>query len=487
MMNPSVSPAHPITFPLNQLMPHCHSLLRSINDDTSHEGRTILEQILWNEVKKVKNLNDPTFIFHYLIGYYHAVIFSISRVSSKTNDLLQYHLLIRLGDLNRYTNQIELAKYYYSNARNLFPQFGQAFNQLGLLTKPDECYKCCYYYTRAARSREKPLDIAESNLRIAVGKFECQILDHILNLDSSLDGDNKDSRQDGVKFDQLPETAIDWFYVIVVAIHADNIRPIVRLFLKYLSENFSNSYSPTKSGNTISPSSCHQDSFTLLASLDILLDWLRLGSQGDSIASQITTELRQLRSNLVSKANLLISNEKSSNPKSESKVSSTSNSNQNINTILNKNTTYIKTSNDNSSLVLAPFKSSPNHIRSSQLSQNNVVSTNSSPSANLSTVSTNSTESPALAHDYILRGFSPLTSVHQNLTFEVQPISPQNVLEQQPIELEDGDTDYQFSLGKDLVKIIERVKLKIDAFVPPILRRKTRNIALESILSNQMD
>ncbi|CAF0773398.1 unnamed protein product [Didymodactylos carnosus] len=43
------------------------------------------------------------------------------------------HILVHVGDFNRYSNQIDLAKSFYLNAIHIIPCFGQPYNQIGIL------------------------------------------------------------------------------------------------------------------------------------------------------------------------------------------------------------------------------------------------------------------------------------------------------------------------------------------------------------------
>lgn len=385
----SVPPSSTLLLPLSQLSPHCNRLTNSLhNDRISHKERILIEQTLWNEVKKIRALND-TSIYLYLVGFYHTILFQIAESRTK-NDLFQYHVLIRLGDLNRYMEKPDVAEYYYCNARNLFPLFGHAYNQLGLLTKPTNCYKCCYYYARAAKSIEKPLSsIADSNLRIAVSKYNCEILNHLLNGDADIDPNTmlwtgRDT----------PTTAFEWFYCIVVAIYADNIQPIAKSFLLFLSEKFAALELATDQDETkASVIYCDRHSYILMASLDIMLDWLKLGSQSRATCSTVVSELRHIGTSLQS--------------------------------------------------IMASIKNRNQHNAADSLDR--LV---------------------ALPHDYVLRGFSRLESVHEKLKFMAF----------------DTITDVSRTVGL-LNQIISRLLSKLHD-LSPFIRKQTRNIALESILAN---
>lgn len=444
-MNPLLSPTSSLFLPLNQLTPHCNRLQKSLHDDhVSNKERILYEQTLWSEVKKIRALND-TSIYLYLLGYYHTIFQQASRLPHKS-DLFQYNVLIRLGDLNRYMDRTDVAEYYYCSARNLFPQFGHAYNQLGLLTKPTNCYKCCYYYARAARSSEKPLNsIADSNLRIAVSKYNYGILSHILNDESSI------SLSQSLESVSQPTTAFEWFYVIIVGIYADNIQPLTKSFLSYMSDNFSTHKAASiKNSVTTTTIYCDRESYILLACLDVLLDWLSLGSQGKVICSILSYELRQMKYRL---RNII-----SSSKGDITQLSNNSSNAESTITVLEVNR------------VVSPSSSSSNST------PNDSLRVSSSPCAK----STSFGKSTALPHDYVLRGFSPLDSIHRGLSFN----PTYRVGSDSEDSLENTTASFRnFIDAPQLIQIAKRIIYKIDMF-GPIMRKQTRNIALESILSN---
>lgn len=451
-MNPLITPSSSLLLPLGQLSPHCSRLLNSINDDkVSPKEKLHHEQTLWSEVKKIRSLNEPS-IYLYLIGYYDSILHQATRFFDH-NNLFHYNILIRLGDLSRYMERLDVAEYYYCNARNIFPHFGHAYNQLGLLTKPTNCYKCCYYYARAAKSSEKPLKtIGDSNLRIAVSKYDCEILSRII--------DNNGSETDSMSPDstnmKLPNSAFDWLYVIVVAIHADNIAPIAKIFLSYLNDNFS-THKPTiaRDGVKMSDIYCDRDSYIMLASLDILLDWMRLGTGGKRVCSSVALELRQIRISLL---NVITSCKLCENSEQDNE--------------------------SNRTLSLSGILSHGNSFTEIQRSSQSILSNNSLNTTNLSQSSCESPvvekRLPALMHDYVLRGFGPLDVVHQNLHFKAE-IPDRSLLDSGSAN--DSSSDQRFIDSEQLLSISLRIKSKIDSFGSSI-RKKTRNIALESILCN---
>lgn len=455
-MNPLIPPSSSLILPLSQLSPHCSRLLSSINDDrVSQKDRILYEQTLWSEVKKIRSLNDPS-IFLHLIGYYHAILYQIIKFFD-SNDLFQYNILVRLGDLSRYVDRLDVAEYYYCNARNLFPQFGHAYNQLALLTKPTNCFKCCYYYARAAKSTEKPLNsIADSNLRIAVNKYDCKILNLILeNHVADLNLSHPDFKN--VK---LPKTSFDWLYVIVVAIYADNIAPIARQFLSYLNDNFATHKSTIiLDGVKTTAIYCDRDSYILLASLDILLDWMKLGSQGKLICGSIASEVRQIRASLLTVVNSC----KNGNELSYSNI---------------HDRPMDQTNSTNTSDEALPSKVQQNGTNLADSTVHDFSHTDASQS--LSPSQASPVRPLALPHDYVMRGFSPLEPVHKNLFFKVSSRGKGMMFN---CVLEDNSSGQKFVDSQQLLLISLRLKNKIDSSGSP-LRKRTRNIALESILCN---
>lgn len=461
-MNSVLSPASPLFLPLNQLNPHCSRLLNSLQDGTVSKKELInLEQNLWKEVKKLRALQDKANIFTYLIGYYHTILFQLVKFN-ESDDIFQYHILIRLGDLNRYLERLDTAEYYYCNARNLFPNYGHAYNQLGLLTRSDNFYKCCYYYARAAKSTKRPLEknLAESNLRIVVREHENSILNFISNDDPSISVQQEDQSNSQLV---LPETAFDWFYVMVVAIYFDNIQPVAKPFIAFMTENFSTQRATIlRDGIKTTTINCDRDSYLLLASLDILLDWSRLGRQGKAVCLKISNQLLQMRTCLSSIINSLkcsqnqeYVNEQFARSSIPSPLESTS---------------------------TRPF-SGPGNSTPLSPSCMNVSDSSSTPSTKASQSTANCSKAPALPHDCVLKGFKPLDSSHEGLQFprELPVFNGSNG------KLDEFGGEHlqekSFIGPEQLMQILSRVKSKIDT-LGPIIKRKTRNIALESILSS---
>ena len=444
-MNPLISANSSLFLSLIQLQPLCSRLLNSLHDaNCDSKGRQLQEQTLWNEVKKITAIKDNA-ILTYMIGYYHTILFQTSTISH-CDDLFHYHVLIRLGDLNRYLDRLDVAEYYYCNARNSFPSLGHAYNQLGLLTKPKNHYKCCYYYARAAKSVDRPLTtVADSNLRMAVSKYNCEILNHILNNEACIELGPEDRNE------TLPRTALEWFYVMVVALYADNVRPIAKLFLSYLNQHFATQRASKVIENVKTTTTyCDHDSYMLLASLDILLDWLKLGSQGKRLCSTLGSELRLIKSCLQSTINTF---------KNDAIQQSSSLSGSNISPIVDK---------------VSP-RGSINVSNSTRQDSCFTIDSNCS-------IQFNNTKLPALPHDYVLRGFSLLNDLHQKLTFQTGSNFITS-LDGSMQSSKEGCQRQRFIESEQLLQFLLRIKHKMNAF-GPLLKGRTRNVALESILSN---
>lgn len=455
-MNPSITQSSNLYLPLNSLNPLCLQLHKSLSDpNVSQRERCNLEQSLWTKIKDTRKLDNEALLRHF-IGFYQTILLAASK---KTNlgDTLYYHVSIRLGDLNRYIKQFDVAGYYYCNARNLIPSYGHAYNQLGLLTDSTEIYKRCYYYARAAKSSERPLkNIADSNLRIAVNEVGCELLERILNYPDHIDAA-------AAKQVKLPETALQWFHAMVVAIYADNIKPIAKLFLRYLSENYSTQRSSvvSRDGSKTTTVYCDIESYLLLASHDILLDWLRLGSQGNQLIPALSSDLRKIRSSLQT---ILLS--------VKYELSNTSNDGS-LGTSTRDLTSSSSKSADTDSSSAMLCESVPDSAEPFK------------PDLSASTISDRVLREPSgervMIHDYVLRGFGPLNRVHDELTFSMDPVelSKSRLMEQSNL---DQASSQKFIESDQLVSILTRIKAKTDVLAPPV-KRQTRNIALQSILS----
>lgn len=125
-MNPP-DPSDYLVSPLIRLYPLSSKLINSIQDGrTSDREKIAIEQSLWNEVEKSFQLNDKTFLL-YLVGFYNTLLYQVwaqksTRACDDSNHF-QYLVLTRLGDLNRFIEQEDVADYYHRNARSLFPKF----------------------------------------------------------------------------------------------------------------------------------------------------------------------------------------------------------------------------------------------------------------------------------------------------------------------------------------------------------------------------
>ena len=463
-INQAMSPSSPLFLPLSQLKPFCSRLLTLVNNDKiSRKELIATEQNLWREVKKLKASQDKASIFSYLIGYYHTILYQLVKLND-ADDIFQYHILIRLGDLNRYLDRLDIAEYYYCNARNLFPSYGHAYNQLGLLTRTENFYKCCYYYARAARSVKKPLDktLAESNLRIVIIEHESSILNQISNDDPSISGAMVGDQSCSLdKEVSLPKTAFDWFYVMVIAIYFDNILPVARPFMQYLGENFSTrSETKARDGFKATTVNCDRDSYLLLACLDMLLDWTRMGKQGNKVCNKVGRELRQVRGSL-------------------SSLIASLNSEQGLESTIDP---FCSSSSTSMFQTSKPF-SGPGHSTPLSPQSLNVSGESSSMSTSGPHSSNARPKLPALPHDCVLKGFKPLESVHEELRFPKElPV----------FDGSNGKLD-EFGSGRildkgfigplQLVQTLSRIRSKID-LLTPMMKLRTRNIALESILSS---
>lgn len=451
-------------FSLKQFTPICLKLSEAIQKKSNLKDKILLEQTLWTEVKKIRTLND-SFVYSYLIGYYDALLYQINSSSTKPN-LLNYYILIRLGDLNRYMKRYDEAEYFYFNARNLFPEYGHAYNQLGLLTKPSNKFKCCYYYARAAKSVEKPLtNIADSNLQIAVDRYNCELLSHIINgsqthnnHQSSLSNKSSSEQSNLSKSSaqNLPETAYEWFYVLIVAIYADNMKPAAEPFISFylknfVIENFQPESQSQQDKNHVEWS-CDGESYTLLMCLDVLLDWLKFGSQGPSLLIALGRDLKRIKRYLQALLSTKVSIDNQQLLLSDSHLFGDSNTSSTNTSATDSSQTNLPTTNliDTTNQVSSRKKRKPS-LGEDEADQNKV----------------------ALPHDYILHGFKPLASLHDSLVFT---INFKKDIEGSFKQLVKGN---MFVNPEDISVLASRIIDKISM----LTRRRSRNIALESILS----
>lgn len=471
-MNPLIPDTTPtsLLIPLNQLSNYCNRLIISINNvGIDQKSRVLQEQTLWSEVKKIKSTSDNS-VFLYLTGFYLTVLFQISQSTEKI-DVFHYNVLIRLGDLSRYMQNYDVAEYYYCSARNLYPCYGHAYNQLGLLTKPTNYYKCCYYYARAARASDKPLvTIADSNIKMAVKKYGSELLRTVMYLDTEKDVQiNQNNNID------LPRSSFEWFYVIVLAIYADNITPVANVFLDYLNDNFSTQTSTITHDNckqTIT--TCSLDSYLLLASFDILLDWLKFGSQSNELKGKLATQIHQIRLSL---QKVLMSCDITQQNKRRSQR------NQALSLCTNNPRSYHNNYCDELNTI-ASLKNL-NKTFSTHSDQSTLNDSSNAASYDTSTTSNNNITYDALPHDYILSGFKPLDVVHKNVSFKSRDNRTKAMFDQDTMDLTSTEKDANAFINKEqLTQIITRLKDKMDQIGVIEMKkpRATRNIALQSIL-----
>jgi len=465
-MDSPLSPTDPLFLPLNQLNPYCLKLLASLQDITVNKKEIIaLEQSLWKEVKKLKALRDKANIITYLIGFYHTILFQIVK-NNESDDIFQYHIIIRLGDLNRYLDRLDTAEYYYCNARNLFPNYGHAYNQLGLLTKSGNFYKSCYYYARAAKSIKRPLEknLAESNLRIILKEHENSILNDISNNNPSIPHKQCSPEREQSRT-ELPNTSFDWFYVLVVAIYFDNVHPVAKPFMRFMCDNLSiPSRTISRDCIEVKIVNCDRNNYLLLATLDIMLDWLKSIKRGSEVCSEIRNELRQIKTYLVSIMSSLkcgySRNESTKDPPPTARVGA-------IPPLEKRTMDCTAASHDTS-------RTSPSSLN---------ISDNPSNLSIKPSQSTTDNKEIALPHDCVLKGFKPLEQVHEGLQFPKElPV----------FSVSSGKLDefgrhlpweQSFIGPEQLIQISTRIRSKID-FFGVSNRGRTRNIALESILSS---
>lgn len=456
-MNPLIpdTPSINLILPLSQLSIYCNRLINSINNvEANQKNRILHEQTLWSEVKKIKSTGDKS-VFLYLTGFYQTVLFKISQYSDK-EDNLHYNVMIRMGDLSRYMGNYDVAEYYYWTARNLYPCYGHAYNQLGLLTEPKNFYKCCYYYARAARASDKPLvTIADSNIKMAVKKYGSELLKTVIFLETESDCQSQINN----KFES-PESSSEWFYLVVLAIYADNIAPVAKLFLDCLNENLSTQTSNIVDNKSDEVINCSLDSYLLLASFDILLDWFKHGSQFNGLKTQLLDKLHRIRSTL-----------------------------QTISICCDNDYPVKRSSQRNQALSSSNLKASKNYFC------NDLIDTESASLKYLCTnelwntrlidgtmKTTTGTRYAALPHDYVLSGFKPLEMIHRSVIFESGSRWTGTI--QNLMDGAKDKSDKTFIDKSQLLRIVWRLKTKLDQIilVDRKFPRATRNIALQSIL-----
>jgi len=192
---------------------------------------------LWAQLKKFNDTNDANLV-KYIHGFYlylHQLCILIitdktvdpyfiktanllSNSVSQDNLLLIYNINIRLGDLNRYLRNVTMARYYYTQARELIPERGHAYNQLACISTNDPI-KSIYYSVRAFLATQEPVSIADNNIRSAVNRFSSvnQIIKSLFTNEPS-------------QISSLAKIE-NWFYVIVIASYCNNFNPLLNCYL----------------------------------------------------------------------------------------------------------------------------------------------------------------------------------------------------------------------------------------------------------------
>lgn len=131
---------------------------------------------------------------------------------------LVYNVLIRLGDVNRYLKSPVVAKCYYTQAREMNPFKGHAFNQLALISGND-CMLQIYYYVRACNSLEDPVSIAEENLKSQVAKYSKENS----SIAALFDKENNRTLN--------PQDIKNWIFVVIISIYSKNLKLVVQTLL----------------------------------------------------------------------------------------------------------------------------------------------------------------------------------------------------------------------------------------------------------------
>ncbi|RWS10139.1 hypothetical protein B4U79_17644 [Dinothrombium tinctorium] len=382
--------------------------LDNASNDNAANSVHKLEAKLWCEVMKFKDTNDLN-VISFLHGFYVTLLQTVNllinsrkcdpyfilssslstRTANKCEHILLYNILIRLGDLNRYLRNQSMAKLYYSQARDLNPQRGHAYNQLALIAINDGI-KSIYYYVRAFLASEEPFTMAENNLKSAVTRFSITIPAIKALFDRSQDS-----------FDLTSINNL--LYIAVIAIYAENVKfilkPLILETLNWLRLQTIKSppSSPSSSGKEIRFTFLNStDSKCLLPSLLTLMDYLLTQQQQGSNDVNLN-DCESIVSELKCETDLFLSQ-------------------------------------------------------------------------NADLIALQADRSKALKHDYILLGFSPLKQVHEQLKFDENPQETKN----------------------QHVILISRISEKIDKLLAIIKEKKqetkskkSRNIALQSILSNK--
>ena len=158
--------------------------------------------------------------------------------SEKYYRLLNYNILIRLGDLNRYLKYPDVAIGYYSQARDVNPLRGHAFNQLALMSDKDKNPgQQVYYYIRALCCLEDPVMISAHNIQSSVNRLihlreQQQDFDNIRgkNVVSLFQKrDDALDNEDDVHVD--PRDVSNWLHTLVIGIFNKKTGMIIRPLL----------------------------------------------------------------------------------------------------------------------------------------------------------------------------------------------------------------------------------------------------------------
>ncbi|CAG2171740.1 unnamed protein product [Oppiella nova] len=295
---------------VNNLRPKCEQTYRVIVANVSTDSSLVYEKQLWNDIKQYRHQKD-TILIEYLIGFYVSLmeaivtndrhkepylLFAINSQLSATTRLLLYNILIRIGDLNRYLNKTSIAENYYLRARRLDPTRGHAYNQLAINTPLSQHLKCIYYYCRAAKSSADPIVIAETNLKVAVNRFDSDILKSIIKNGSNVSDGSPDDQQ---LIPTYPQKGIDWFYLSVISIYSDNMDTILRPLIQFVITNCE-----LTSNKHLDCSNNKDLSFALMA-FDVSIDFIALKAQQKSFFDVFAKELKDVKAALKSCSDVL--------------------------------------------------------------------------------------------------------------------------------------------------------------------------------------
>ncbi|KAH9418521.1 hypothetical protein DERP_003846 [Dermatophagoides pteronyssinus] len=296
----------------------CNKALEDIRENIGTANAIIIEQKLWPSIQKTyKSNNSNPIVMNYFIGYYNAmyeIIFlnsqskdpylnysrygfetssSSSSLSSAANlnHKLLYNIHIRLGDLYRYGDSYDNAKYYYKRALHLDPRRGFAYNQLALSTPLTKAYQCVYYYVRALYSTEEPFKVAESNIKVSISRFDSPLFERFRRQSNI-------SMSDNAITIAYPSNGQEWFYLVVISIHFNDLNLTLDLLLDQLLKTID----------------CDDESLQfdyLLMSLDVAFDWI-LKDRNNQLANDTTSTQKAhlLNDNLKTLNVWLLSNSK---------------------------------------------------------------------------------------------------------------------------------------------------------------------------------